>query len=286
MLLEMTDDTEMKESSDTGILPQLMPQLFELLKNPAGSVEGPDNSNVDLLKKLPVGKGILDDLRDLRVNALIAISNIAQNSPDLLENIEDLESKVVCLISEKEDEEVLRSAIDCTRSLVQSKVVKLSVEHIKIFSDIIKRSASNPDSDQVTAISCIKILGSVASQTQDSIVISSVSSLLLQILEEDFELNEELSVQNCHLKLLVTAEVLDTIIDIFAEDLTTDEVIIKMKLLPRLSNLDKTFCSMVKKLQSEKKAILKKKDAAVIQTVAQNVKRFIRYKTKKLYKKT
>jgi hypothetical protein len=279
--LEVSDGMEVTHEPDILSQTNLISKMIELLRDPSDSPDG-EIENIKILNKLPAGKGILDEWKELRVNTLVGISSIAQNRPDLLIKQRDLEEKIIELISDNEDQDVIRSAIDAMRSLLEAEVFKLSVEHVKVFADIIKKGASS--SEASTAIACIKILGFVATQTRDHGVIFSLSSMLLDILEED-DVSEE---GHSHLKLLLMAEILDTLMDIFSEDYVTDEVVLKIKLLPRLSSLDKTFCSLIKQMQTQKrnkKSHLKRKDFAVIQTVADNIKRFIRYKAKNIGKK-
>ena len=204
----------------------------------------------------------------------------------LMDGQELLQEKLIEMLSREEDYDILRSIAEAIRSLVEAQLMTLSPENVKAFADIIKRSGVSPESDKPSVISCIKILGSVASQSSDQTVVASISSLLLQVLEEDVELHQQ-QVDNLHERLLIFAEILDTIMDIFSEDVITDQTVVKIQLLPRISQLDKTFCHLVKQLQcqrKEKKGNIKKQDFAVIQTVAENVKRFIRYKTKMLGK--
>jgi len=279
----------MEESSDEL---KLLVNDFKLVESILGLLQDPIPEQERLkefkctLKKLPLGKGVLDDWRELQVTVLTAVSNIGQTMPaifkDYEEQFHDCLMSILTTEKTEEDADLFRSLIQAIRSVVGSQLITLSPDCVKAFAQIIK--CHGEKSDKASVISCIKILGSVASQSTCKTIIISVANLLLQLLEEEEPIVVEDN--NCiYDKLVIMAEMLDTLMDIFSEDNKTDDIIssIELQLLPRLSRLDKIFCSLVKRRGNGKRQ--RKQDFAVIQTVADNVKRFIRYKIDVLKKK-
>lgn len=113
--------------------------------------------------------------------------------------------------------------------LVRFSEIDLSASDIQNLLSV----CNKPDVPTGVKINVIQIMGILGKRTNDLNFIQTISVMLLVGAHEDVD-------------VILKAEILDALIDIFSIDDKTDEIAIKLALIPKLKELSKVFCKEVK----------------------------------------
>lgn len=286
---QLSSDGESLGNEDVGLqdTKSVSPEIETLIKTSGvfdlicSHLDTVDESLRERLCKASLGRELIDHIVHVQRSALLCISNLVpclnkhnQHEVDAL-----LTQRLLSLIRRELNgtcannlhSSLLPEAVSVTRALFAEAL--LDANAAELVPMLLQMITSFED--DLLAINAIKLLGCFAVRTDDMTQIEFVATVLLQVIDDTTE-----SPRAKCASLDVKAEALDNLIDIFAEDHKTDQVVTKMNLLPKLRDLCKRFKAEIK----EQKRRGKKKQP-VADTIALNVTRFIKYKHSMLAKK-